>query len=112
MSNTHLPSVFYEYIISHAFNVVISTNAGPLSLPPKEAKEMANIYNQLYPGADFFYISKANPLAEAYAQYYLRLCISPGGRLDWSILSKLEWLERLAGNTNMLAWLSANCRQI
>ena len=108
--NEHKP-VFYEYIISQPFQVIISTNTGPLSLPPKEAKELANAYNVLYQGADFYCISKASTLAEAYAQSYLRLCIAPSGHLNWSILSKLEWLERMADNPAMLVWLSANCRQ-
>ena len=107
-----LKHVFYEYIISQAFKVVISTNAGPLSLPPEEAKEMADKYSVAYPGAEFFRISKASPLTEAYAQSYLRLCLSPGGHLNWSILSKMEWLERLVDNPDMLTWLSESCRQI
>ena len=107
-----LKHVFYEYIISQPFRAIVSTNAWPLSLPPKEAKELANAYNALYPGADFYCISKASPLAEAYAQSYLWLCIAPGGHLNWSILSKLEWLERIGDNPARLAWLSASCRQL
>ena len=40
--NEHKP-VFYEYIISQSFLGIVSTNAGPLSLSPKEAKELAVI---------------------------------------------------------------------
>ena len=103
----------YCYIISHAFRAVVSTNAGPLSLPGKEAIEMANRYNARYPGANFCVVRTSSWGAEHYAASYIQLPIDPAntGGLCWSILSKLEWLERFAYRDVNLNWLSAVTRQ-
>ena len=100
MNEQHaLPETRYCYIISFEFRVIVSTNAGPLSLPSKEAVEMADSYNALYHGANFraAYIIRWG--AEYYADSFTQLPIDPNtGELCWSILSELEWVERfLAG---------------
>ena len=104
----------YCYIISHAFRAVVSTNAGPLSLPGKEAIEMANRYNALYPGANFWAAYTNSPQVQEAVANHIQLPIDPAntGGLCWSILSKLEWLERFAADDDMLAWLSAVTRQV
>ena len=103
----------YCYIISHAFRAIVSTNADPLSLPGKEAIEMANRYNALYPKANFFVVRTTSPQHREDAKNYIQLPIDPAntGGLCWSILSMLEWLERFPSRDVNLNWLSAVTRQ-
>lgn len=100
MNEQHaLSEISYCYIISLEFRVIVSTNAGPLCLPSKEALEMAKSYNALYHGANFRELYITSFGAEYYADSFTQLPIDPNtGGLCWSILSKLEWMERfLAG---------------
>lgn len=104
---------YYCYIISLEFRAIVSTNAGPLSLPDKEALEMAKRYNALYPGANFRADYTTSWGAEYYAASFTQLPIDPNntGGLCWGILSKLEWLERYAKSRTKMGWLSAVTRQ-
>ena len=114
MNEQHaLPETRYCYVISPEFSAIVSTNAGPLSLPSKEAVEMADSYNALYSGANFWAVYTTRWGAEYYAANYIQLPIDPAntGGLCWSILSKLEWLERFAESYAELSWLSAVTRQ-
>ena len=107
-------SVPYYYVISQTFSAIVSTNAGPLSLTYQDAEELANIYDAAYPGAIFWAIRTDTEHARHCATSFIPLPIdhpANAGGLCWSALSKLEWLERLVDNPNMLAWLSAGCRQ-
>lgn len=113
MNEPVLPQTTYCYVISHEFKAIISTNAGPLSLPGKDACEMANIYSAAYPGANFWAVYTTSPQAPYYAANYIQLPIDPAnsGGLCWSVLSKLEWLERFSEYAE-LGWLSAVTRQV
>lgn len=104
---------FYCYVVEHQFHAVVSTNAGPLTLPYRQAVQEANRYALLYPGTEFSVIYSGSETSEEYIKKCMQLPIDPAnsGGLCWSVLSKLEWLERLANNRELIGWLSAVCRQ-
>ncbi len=100
----------YCFVISASFRAVVSTNDSPLSLPRKDALELVDRYNDLYPGADFYAEVTDSDFAQYCIKNYQHIYIAVDG-LDWSVLSKLEWLERLANSRKLIGWLSAVCRQ-
>ena len=103
----------YFYVVEHQLHAVVSTNAGPLTLPYRQAVQEANRYALLYPGTEFSVIYSDSETNEEFIEQCIQLPIDPAnsGGLCWSVLSKLEWLELLANNKKLIACLSAVCRQ-